>query len=78
MVGRSPYEGASTTIYANGSDRGGPDRSEPRQGYVIGGNLQTDFPSAEAGKTAYYALRWICARGDKGPWSEVCAAKVAA
>lgn len=42
------------------------------------GNLQTDFPSAEAGKTAYYALRWVSTRGDKGPWSEVCAATVAA
>ena len=42
------------------------------------GNLQTDFPSAEAGKTAYYALRWVSTRGEKGPWSEVCAATVAA
>lgn len=42
------------------------------------GNLQTDFPSAEAGKTAYYALRWVSTRGEKGPWSEVAAATVAA
>ncbi len=42
------------------------------------GNLQTDFPSAEAGKTAYYALRWVSTRGEKGPWSEACAATVAA
>lgn len=42
------------------------------------GNLQTDFSSADAGKTAYYALRWVSTRGEKGPWSEVCAATVAA
>lgn len=42
------------------------------------GNLQTDFPSAEAGKTAYYALRWVSTRGEKGPWSEVTSATVAA
>lgn len=42
------------------------------------GDLQTDFPSSEAGKTAYYALRWVSTRGEKGPWSEVCSATVAA
>ena len=38
------------------------------------GNLQTDFPSSEAGKRAYYALRSMSTRGEKRPWSEVCAA----
>lgn len=42
------------------------------------GNLQADFTSADAGKTAYYALRWVSTRGEKGPWSEPCAATVAA
>lgn len=42
------------------------------------GNLQADFASEDAGKTAYYALRWVSTRGEKGPWSEVCAATVAA
>jgi len=42
------------------------------------GNLKTDFPSAEAGKTAYYALRWVSTRGEKGPWSDVASATVAA
>ena len=42
------------------------------------GNLQTDFTSADKGKTAYYALRWVSTRGEKGPWSEVAAATVAA
>ena len=31
-----------------------------------------------AGKTAYYALRWVSTRGEKGPRSEPCAATVAA
>ena len=42
------------------------------------GNLQADFSSEDAGKTAYYALRWVSTRGEKGPWSEVAAATVAA
>jgi hypothetical protein len=42
------------------------------------GSLDATFPSSEAGKTAYYALRWVSTRGDKGPWSEVCGATVAA
>lgn len=42
------------------------------------GNLQTDFPSADAGKTAFYTLRWVSTRGEKGPWSEVASATVAA
>lgn len=42
------------------------------------GNLQAGFTAADAGKTAYYALRWVSTRGEKGPWSEPCAATVAA
>ncbi len=42
------------------------------------GQLQTDFTSADAGQTAYYALRWVSTRGEMGPCAEVCAAMVAA
>ncbi|MFO0832379.1 MAG: hypothetical protein U0637_11150 [Phycisphaerales bacterium] len=42
------------------------------------GNLQAGFTAADAGKTAYYALRWVSTRAEKGPWSEPCAATVAA
>ncbi|QOJ15579.1 MAG: hypothetical protein HRU75_13430 [Planctomycetia bacterium] len=42
------------------------------------GTLQADFTTAEAGQTAYYALRWLSTRGETGPWSEVAAATVAA
>jgi hypothetical protein len=42
------------------------------------GALQSDFTSADAGKTAHYTLRWVSTRRERGPWSEVCAATVAA
>ncbi|MCC6950886.1 MAG: hypothetical protein IT433_05510 [Phycisphaerales bacterium] len=42
------------------------------------GSLQTGFTSADAGKTAYYALRWESTRGEKGSWSDLWAATVAA
>lgn len=42
------------------------------------GTLHTNFTSANAGKTAYYALRWVSTRGDKGPWSEPTMATIAA
>ena len=29
-----------------------------------------DFEAADAGKTAYYMLRWISTRGETGPWSQ--------
>ncbi len=38
----------------------------------------TDYPAAAGGKTAVYMLRWVNTRGEKGPWSEVAAATVAA
>ena len=42
------------------------------------GNLRAAFTRDDAGQTAFYALRWVSTRGDKGPWSEVCAETVAA
>jgi len=42
------------------------------------GTLRTTFTSEDAGKTAYYALRWVSTRGDKGPWSEPAMATIAA
>lgn len=29
-----------------------------------------EFEAADAGKTAYYMLRWISTRGETGPWSQ--------
>lgn len=42
------------------------------------GALLSAFTSADAGKTAHYCLRWASTRGEKGPWSEVISATVAA
>lgn len=30
---------------------------------------QMEFESADAGKTAYWAMRWVNTRGEHGPWS---------
>lgn len=42
------------------------------------GSARRAFQAAEAGKTAHYALRWVSTRGEKGPWSEIASATVAA
>jgi hypothetical protein len=34
--------------------------------------------AADSGNTAVYMARWINTRGEKGPWSEVITATVAA
>lgn len=40
--------------------------------------FRADFKPGEGGKTAVYMARWINTRGEKGPWSEVTTATVAA
>lgn len=37
-----------------------------------------EYTGADAGKTAYYLLRWVTSRGEKGPWSEPVQATVVA
>ena len=41
-------------------------------------NTTHSFAPEDSGKTAAYILRWLSTRGERGPWSEVCAATVAA
>ena len=41
-------------------------------------NARADFPSADADNTADDALRFVGTRGEQEPWSEGCAATVAA
>lgn len=41
-------------------------------------SVTADFRAADGGKTAVYMLRWVNTRGEKGPWSEVTTATVAA
>ena len=35
-----------------------------------------EYASADAGKTAYYMLRWVSTRDEKGPWSETVEATI--
>lgn len=34
------------------------------------------FEDEDAGKTAYYRLRWVNRKGDQGPWSDVVSASI--
>jgi hypothetical protein len=36
------------------------------------------YKPEDGGRTAFYQLRWVSTRGEKGPWSEVTSATVAA
>jgi hypothetical protein len=36
----------------------------------------TEYDLADAGKTAYYMLRWVNSRNEKGPWSETVEATI--
>lgn len=47
-------------------------------GLATSGSLQATFTSADAGQTAVYLSRWVSTRGEKGPWSDVTTATVAA
>ena len=41
-------------------------------------SFRAEFKAGEGGKTAVYMARWVNTRGEKGPWSEVTTATVAA
>lgn len=41
-------------------------------------SLRAEFKSGDGGKTAVYMSRWVNTRGEKGPWSEITTATVAA
>lgn len=36
------------------------------------------YPAEAVGQTAHYVLRWVSTTGERGPWSEVCSATIAA
>jgi len=40
--------------------------------------FRAEIKPGEGGKTAVYMARWINTRGEKGPWSEIATATVAA
>ena len=75
----SPVQPISSESSPTGERVVGPQGPEiGRGGPSSRGNLNAAFTAGETGKTAYYALRWVSTRGEKGPWSEVAAATVAA
>lgn len=41
-------------------------------------SMNTSFKKADVGKTAAYMSRWVNAKGETGPWSEIATATVAA
>ena len=40
--------------------------------------FRAEFKPSEGGKTAVYMTRWVNTQGEKGPWSEIAMATVAA
>ena len=59
---------------------GDPAPVDPTGYAFIGLDTRTPYtdthPAADAGKTAYYWLRWQNAKGEVGPWSDVLSAKI--
>ncbi|CAG0971566.1 hypothetical protein PHYC_01275 [Phycisphaerales bacterium] len=47
-------------------------------GLTTDSTLRQRFTAADGGKTAYYQLRWLGNGGERGPWSDVASATVAA
>lgn len=45
---------------------------------ATGPSVTAEYRAADGGRTAVYMLRWVNTRGEKGPWSEVTTATVAA
>jgi hypothetical protein len=41
-------------------------------------NFEASYAGSDAGKTAHYMLRWVNAKGEKGPWSETVSATIGA
>lgn len=63
-------------------DAGGPVPTDPGSlsylALATRPTLRATFPAGAGGKTAVYMLRWVSTRGERGPWSEVVGATVAA
>jgi hypothetical protein len=47
-------------------------------GIATKSKFEIEYPDDEAGKQAYYQLRWVTSAGEKGSWSEVESATIAA
>lgn len=61
--------------YIGATPPSGPEQFERldesrRSPYVV------QYTGADAGKTAYYMMRWVNSRGERGPWSETVSATI--
>jgi hypothetical protein len=45
---------------------------------IKSGRYTIEYPGDDVGKSVYYQLRWIGSKGEKGPWSEIESATIAA
>src|SRR5438477_78665 len=56
--------------------------ADPAEMSFVGVQTRTRFTveltPADAGKAAFYRMRWVNSRGEKGPWSEAVCATIAA
>lgn len=59
---------------------GGPEPLDPDQMRILAIDTATPyiatFTGEDAGKTAYYRLRWLNTRGERGPWSQLYSATI--
>lgn len=59
---------------------GDPAPSDPSQLHFLGLDTSTpymvQFGGEDAGKTAYYMLRWVNTKGEQGPWSQTIGATI--
>lgn len=59
---------------------GGPAPADPDELKYLATDTRTpymaEFDGADAGKTAYYMLRWVNSRGERGPWSQTVSATI--
>ena len=60
----------------------GPAPADPSECRYVATDTRTpygaQYEGSEAGKIAYYMLRWVSTRGETGPWSQTVAATVTA
>jgi hypothetical protein len=59
---------------------GDPAPADPGQLHFLGLDTSTpymvQFGGEDAGKTAYYMLRWVNTKGEQGPWSQTASATI--
>jgi hypothetical protein len=59
---------------------GDPAPTDPGQLHFLGLDTSTpymvQFGGEDAGKTAYYMLRWVNSKGEQGPWSQTASATI--